>query len=122
MNHKLKGGSLTLREIKYKLALNTRTAKKHLNEEVTGGYSSDLLSDVMANAKKGNIWITIQSHPNIVAVASLLELSAIIVTGGKKIEKETLSRAEREDITIFDTTESTFNIVGKLYKMGVIGG
>jgi len=122
MNHKLEGGSVTLREIKYKLTLNIRTAKKHLNEEVTGGYASDLLSDVMANAKKGNIWITVQSHPNIIAVASLLELSAIVVTGGKKIEKETLSRAEREDITIFDTTYSTFNIIGKLYKMGVIGG
>jgi len=112
---------LTLREIKYKLSLKIKTAQKHLNIEVTGGYASDLLSDVMANAKKGNIWVTIQSHPNIVAIASLLELSGVIVTGGKEVEKETLDRAEREDITIFETTDSTFSIVGKLYKMGVMG-
>ncbi|HHF51721.1 MAG TPA: serine kinase, partial [Candidatus Aminicenantes bacterium] len=65
---------MKLNKIKKDLNLKILTAKKFLDNEVKGGYTSDLLSDVMANSKEKYIWITLQVHLNIVAVAKLKEL------------------------------------------------
>lgn len=89
-----------------------------LEREIAGGYVSDLLSHVMANGKEGDVWVTLQSHQNIVAVASLLNFSAIIVACGVKVEKNTIEKAENEGITILTTTEEIYPITGKLYKLG----
>ena len=64
---------MTVFDIAKFFGLETRAGKDHLDEEVTGGYASDLLSDVIAHSRKGNVWITIQTHPNIVAVATMKE-------------------------------------------------
>ena len=70
-----------LREIVTAVGLTVRTAPQRLDAEVTGGYASDLLSCVLAKAQQGNLWVTLQAHPNIVAVASLLDLAGIRVPG-----------------------------------------
>ncbi len=102
-----------------KLKLQALCGDEHLDRSVTGGYVSDLLSDVMANTKKGDIWITLQTHPNIVAVAVLKEVSGIIIPGGRKPEPETIKKAEQEKIPIMMTDLSGFEIVGRLYEMGI---
>ncbi|MHC4315896.1 MAG: hypothetical protein ACYSW3_25925 [Planctomycetota bacterium] len=66
---------MKLTELIEKLNLDVRSAKANLEREVTGGYASDLLSDVLANGKEGNIWVTLQVHHNIVAVASMKSYS-----------------------------------------------
>ena len=73
---------MTLEELCRQLSLEVRTAARKLRTEVTGGYAADLLSCVMAKAQAGNVWVTLQGHPNIVAVASLLNLAGIIITEG----------------------------------------
>lgn len=88
-----------------------------MTQEVTGGYVSDLLSDVIANAKAGNLWVTLQVHPNIVAVASLKELSGIVLVNSRQPEVETLDRANEEGIPILTTERRTFDLVGELYKL-----
>ena len=97
-----KGGIplVTVFDIVKIFGLQIRTGKDRLQEEVTGGYASDLLSDVIAHSRKGNIWITIQTHPNIVAVAAMKELSGIILTGGREPDVDTLQKAEEEGIPI----------------------
>lgn len=90
-----------------------------LEREVTGGYVSDLLSHVMANGQDGNVWVTLQSHQNIVAVASLLNFAAIIVACGVRVDKNTIEKAESEGITILATTEEIYPITGKLYTLGI---
>lgn len=112
---------MTLKEIANKLALAVQTAPDKLGVEVTGGYASDLLSRVMAKAKKGNIWITLQSHPNIVAVAILLDLAGIVVTEGRDLEPETVEKANEKGVPLLTTEHSTFTIVGKLAQLGVPG-
>lgn len=82
--------------------------------EFTGGVCSDLLSYVMATAKEGNIWITIQTHQNIVAVAKLLGLAAIVVAGGVDPELATLAKAESEGVVILRTSESAFDFIQKV--------
>jgi hypothetical protein len=88
---------------------------------VTGGYASDLLSDVMANSRKGDIWITLQVHPNIVAVAKLKEIIGIIIINGRKPEEETIKKAQAEGLPIMTTDMPAFEIIGKLYNMGIRG-
>lgn len=92
-----------------------------LTREITGGYASDLLSCVMARAKAGNVWVTLQAHPNVVAVASLLELAAVIITEGIVPDPETILRARENAVVLLTTERDTFAIVGDLAGLGVRG-
>lgn len=98
-----------------------KVVSKLFNPETTisGAYTSDLLSDVMANAKKDNIWITLQTHLNITAVASLKEIAAVIVVMNREVSKETLDKATEEKITILTTPLTSFQISGKIYDCGI---
>lgn len=102
-----------------KLGLEVKHAGGDLTDEVTGVYVSDLLSDVMANSKEGQLWVTLQVHPNIVAVATLKDLAGIILVNGREPEKETLARAEEEKMAVMTTRLPAFQLAGKLY--GLIG-
>lgn len=108
-------------ELVEKLNLDVRSANENLEREITGGYASDLLSDVLANSKEGNLWITLQLHQNIVGVASMKDLAGIILVNGREPEPETLEKAEAENIPVMVSELSTFELVGKLYNLGVGG-
>ena len=112
---------MKLTELVAKLNLSVRSAKDSLQREVTGGYASDLLSDVLAHSKEGNLWITLQIHQNIVAVASMKDLAGIILVNGREPEQETLEKAEVENVPIMVTEMPTFELVGRLYSLGVTG-
>jgi hypothetical protein len=112
---------MKLTELIQKLNLGVRSAKADLEREVTGGYASDLLSDVIANSKEGNIWVTLQIHHNIVAVASMKDLAGIILVNGREPEQETIEKAEAENLVLMVTEMPTFELVGKLYGLGVTG-
>ena len=99
--------------------LDLKVAAGNIDREVSGGYSSDLLSDVIAYAQKDNIWITLQIHINVIAVANLKELAGIILVNGRQPEEETLKKAKQENIPILLTELPTFGIVGKLYELGI---
>ncbi len=98
------------------LSLEVKTGKDGLQRDITGAYVSDLLSDVMANSKEGNIWITLQTHLNIVAVAGLKNLAGIIIVGGRQLPEETLQKAKAEKITIMTTPMPAFDIAGRMYQ------
>ncbi len=87
--------------------------------EITGVFISDMLSDVMAGAKSGNLWITVQTHKNIVPAANLVDASAVIVTNGKQVPEETIELANKHDIAILWTESQTFELVGRLYSLGL---
>ena len=111
---------MTLQEIVRELDLKVVIEAKPLNiVEPTGGYSSDLLSCVMAGAKQGFVWITLQAHLNIIAVAALLDLSAIIITEGAQPDPATLAKAEEQSVTILWTEMTTYETVGKLWDLGI---
>jgi predicted transcriptional regulator len=88
-----------------------------LGNEVTGGYVSDLLSDVIGNAGEGNIWITLQAHHNVIAVASLKELSAIIIVRNSMPDEQTIKKSNEENIPILLTDADTFTTVGKIFEL-----
>lgn len=85
----------------------------------TCGYTSDLLSCVMAGAPKKSIWITLQAHGNIIAVATLLDLSAVIITEGAIPDETTIEKANDEGVILLSTPLSTYAVVGLLWEMGL---
>ena len=101
------------------LALEVHSAPEKLDSDVTGGYACDLLSYVMAKAKAGDLWITVQGHPNIVAVASLIGLAGIVVAEGAKVEPATLEKAEQEGVPILTTPLPAYEVAGRLWELGV---
>ena len=85
---------MTLRKIIEELGLETVYGGTGLEADVSRGYASDLLSDVIANTQKGDIWVTLQIHPNIAAVASMKELAGIVIINGRRPETETMEKAK----------------------------
>jgi hypothetical protein len=102
-----------------KLSLAPAYPDADLGREVTGGYASDLLSDVMGNAREGQLWITLQVHVNTIAVASLKGLAGVVVVGGRKPEEATLARAAAEGVPVLLTALPAFEIAGRLYSLGL---
>lgn len=92
-----------------------------LAREAGGGYASDLLSDVMANAQDGDAWITLQRHVNTVAVAQLRSLAAIVIVNGRQPEADVLERAAAHDVAIVTTALTAFDAAGRLYAAGLRG-
>jgi hypothetical protein len=117
----MKNKILTLADIAKACSLKIVSGKDQMSRAVGGGYTGDLLSDVMGHAGKGDLWITLQSHPNIIAVAVLKELSAIILINDRQPEAETVKKAEAEKIPLFTSSLSAFDLIGKLTALGITG-
>ncbi len=101
--------------------LKVKAGSGSLNREVSGGYASDLLSDVLAHAAEGSVWVTLHIHQNIVAVASHKDLAGIILVQGRIPDAETVAKAEEEKIPLLVTELPAFELIGKLYKAGIRG-
>ncbi|MBU1902402.1 MAG: serine kinase [Proteobacteria bacterium] len=112
---------MNLKEIVEKLQLSVRTGAGLLDKEVSRGYVSDLMSDVIANANEGALWVTLQIHQNIVAVAVMKSLGGIILVNGREPEEVTRQKAEAEGVPIMVTDMPAFELVGKLFALGISG-
>ena len=112
---------ISLKEITEKVNLKPVSSLGSLDREVVGGYASDLLSCALRGAKKDSIWVTLQCHQNVVAVASLSGLAGVIITEGNDPDQETLTRAEKEGVVLMVTPKTTFTVVGELTRLGVQG-
>lgn len=108
---------MTVADVVKDLGLKVFSGNDGLKNEVIGGYTSDLLSDVMGNADAGMVWITLQTHINVMAIASLKELAAIILVKGLEPEANTLQQSNKEGIPILGTNLQAFEITGKLYHL-----
>ncbi len=92
---------------------------KYIEREVQGVYCCDLLSWVMAHSKMGDAWITVQTHINIVAVASLMDLSCIIIPESIEVDNDTIIKANEEGIPIIATDLRVYDIFKKFYEAGL---
>jgi predicted transcriptional regulator len=108
---------MKITEIIPALNLKVISGQTGLSNEITGGYVSDLLSDVIGNAKEGQVWITLQTHQNVIAVASLKDISAVIIVKGFIPEAETILKSNMENIPVLSTEMDTFNIAGRLFEL-----
>ena len=99
------------------LQLTVAGSTEDLTRTVSGGYVGDLLSDVMANSKPGQLWITRQAHQNIIAVAALKDLSGIVLALGREPDLETVDHARNEHIPLLISKRSAFDVAGELYAL-----
>jgi hypothetical protein len=88
---------------------------------VHSGCVSDMLSEVMAHAPRNCLWITHQTNENVVAIAYFKELAAILIPNNLPVEEDLLEKARAKDIPILHSSESAYDIAGKLYAMGIRG-
>ena len=108
---------MTVKDIIEKMILKVYSGENNLGNEIKGGYVSDLLSDVMGFAQEGHAWVTLQTHKNVIAIASLKELACVILVKGNEPDEDMLEQAKEEEIPVLGTTEQTFEVAGQLYMM-----
>ncbi len=110
---------MLLSQIAEELKLNRLTDFQAAEKTVGGVYVADLISLVMANAKQNDLWLTHQGHQNIVALASLLQLSCVIIGGGMPCQEETIRKANEEKIFLFNSMLPIYELAGRLYLRGL---
>ena len=108
---------MTTEDIIKKLGLKSLSKFEH--REVQGVFVSDMLSDLMAGSRSGSLWLTVQTHKSIVPAANLVDVSAIVITSGKQVPEETVQLASRFNVAVLWTDLPTFQLVGKLYELGL---
>lgn len=108
---------MKLNELVEELGLAVINRGSDYEREITGGYASDLLSDVMGNIEEGMVWITLQVHRNIIAVASLKEVAAILLINDVRLDDESLKQAGIEGVTVLSTGMSSFEASGRIYEL-----
>lgn len=108
-----------IRTIQEKINAKVLAGEQGLDKEISGVYICDLLSWVMSHAKKGNAWITVMSHANVIAVASLLDLGCIIIPEDIEMDKDALKKAEEEEIPVLSTAMNAYEIASELSKLGL---
>ena len=105
---------MTVKEIAEKLNLTLKSGEDGVDREVTGGYAGDLLSLVMGKAQSGNVWVTIQTNINIMGVATLTDVSMIILAEGFFPDPNTAKRSDMEGIPIYSSEKTAFELVCEL--------
>lgn len=108
---------MKVKELAEQLQLAVVSGQQGLNNEVSGGYASDLLSDVMGKADNGQVWVTLQSHKNVVAVASLKDLAAVILVNGQALQPDAIEQSNEEGIPVLISQEAAFEVVGRIYAL-----
>jgi hypothetical protein len=108
---------MKLGKIIEQLGLHPLNKVKDPDREITHAYTGDLLSDVMANSSEGDLWITLQTHMNIIAVASLKNLSGIVIVNNRRPEGDVIKKADEEGVTLLSSPMSAFEVSGRLYAM-----
>jgi len=108
---------MTIKEVAEKLGLEALTPVS--DKGVTGVYISDMVSDVIANAKAGNVLVTIQVHNNVIAAANLVDIAGIVITRGRRPADEMVSLAAKAGIPVFATAMDTWQVATRLFEAGI---
>ncbi len=112
---------MELQEIVKKLNLKILSGEGNLNKDVTKGYLSDILSDAMSNAIKGSIWVTNQTHENVIAIIFFKSLAGVILPDNLEPESSALKKAMEKNIPVLKSEQSAFDIAGQLFDLGLRG-
>jgi len=99
--------------------LGLQTLNPIYDKDINGVYISDMVSDIVAGIKPGNLLITIQLHKNLIATANLVDVSAIVYVRGKEPQSDVLDLANRAELTLFKTDMDAWNLAIKLHELGL---
>lgn len=93
-----------------KLNLKLLTNKDYEDREVSGCYIGDLLSWVISRAESDNVWITVQTNINIIAVATLADVSCVIIPDGIDVEQTTLDKANEKGVVVLGSPDDSYTL------------
>jgi len=99
--------------------LKAQLLTESVQTDINGCYISDLLSDVLAHAQPGVLWVTVQTHRNVVSVAATKDITAVLFTGDRNPEPSIVVEAEEQGIALLRTSFTTFEAAGKLWEAGI---
>lgn len=100
-------------------AVNAKPLTRQKEKDIAGCYISDLLSDVLARAQPGVLWLTVQAHRNVVSCAATKDIGAVLLTCGRKPDPEVVAEADENDVILLSTPLKTFEAAGKLWEAGL---
>jgi len=106
---------MTMQELAKACNFKIISGKNGMEKTLEGGYASDLLSDVMGNAREGQVGVTLQTHKNGMAVASLKELAGVVLVKGQELDADAMQQSNEEDIPVLQSQEPAFTTIGKIY-------
>lgn len=112
---------MTLSELTALLGAKNMTPDADMAAEVSCGYTCDLLSWVMAHGQAGMAWITVQTHINVIAVAALMEMAAVILPEGIQMEAASLDKAKEEGVAVLQSELTAYDICARLAAAGLPG-
>ena len=110
---------MTVNEAAKIIGASILTEGTDTSREVREGYTCDLLSWVMAHGREGMAWITVQTHMNVIAVASLHDMACVVIPEGISVEADVLAKAAEEGISVLSSRLTAFEICGKLTQAGI---
>lgn len=110
---------MTLTDIVNQMNLHVLSGRASLGRPVKGVYAGDMLSDVLARAHPGELWITIQVHLNVIPVAVMKELAGILLANGKQPDAEALEKADEDGVPILSTSCSAYEAACRLFELGL---
>ncbi|MBF0544082.1 MAG: serine kinase [Candidatus Riflebacteria bacterium] len=120
INSELMARAVKLSQIEKELSLVCLTPPKE-DCQIQTGFASDVLSDVLASASAGSLWVTTQTNLNVIAVASHVKIFTVVFSSGQRPGHEVLLRAVEEGIGLYSSAADTFEVVGKLFSIGLRG-
>lgn len=109
---------MTIHELSQELGLKiiTDTPKK-MEKVITGVYSCDLLSHAMAKINEGDVWITVHTNLNVVAVASLTDCACVLIPEDIEIDKQTAERASEKEVVFLSSAKSAAVLCYEIFKL-----
>ncbi len=110
---------MDVEQISKALDLEVVSGHRGLKRQIKGAYCGDLLSDVIANSREGDVWITIQTHQNVVAVAVLKEHACVIIAGSREPDEDTKKKSDQEGVPLLRGKEDSFRLCCRLYELGI---
>ena len=110
---------MKVRELARLLNARALTGEAGMDNEIQSGYCCDLLSWVMAHGGEGMAWVTVQTHMNVIAVASLMEMAAVIIPEGIQMEEPSLEKAREEGVAVLQSDKTAFALCALLAQHGL---
>lgn len=91
--------------------------EEQLKQDVSGVYTCDLLSHAMAKVEQGEVWITVHTNLNVIAVASLKDAACVMIPESIPVEEQTIERARQKGIVILSSDKSASQLCYEILSL-----
>lgn len=110
---------MTVRELIALIGAKAAAGEENMDREISGGYVCDLLSLALAHGTPGMIWVTVQTHMNVVAAAVLIGAAAVVVPEGRRFPSDVIAKAQEEGIVLLESDHTAYALCGMMFSAGV---